>query len=132
MLSVSADINLINASGRKSPESFRHLFSICHKSLFYFANELVNSRERAEEIVAESFSKLWLMEENLESYQTIRSFLYLTTRNACYTYLKGSGKLTEKELQEFYSKNNWEEDFVEQVIEAELMGCLTGLSEPRS
>jgi len=71
------------------------------------------------------------MEENLDSYETIKSFLYLTTRNACYTYLKHSGKLTEKQIQELYSNDKWEEDFFSHVIEAELLEGLTGLSEPR-
>lgn len=121
MSSVAVDISIINASGKKSPESFRHLFNVCYKSQLYFANELVNNHERAEEIVAESFSKLWLMEEDLDNYQTTRSFLYLTTRNACYTYLKRSGKLSESEVLELYSNDNWEEDFFCHVLEAELL-----------
>ncbi|MBK1439354.1 sigma-70 family RNA polymerase sigma factor [Parapedobacter sp. ISTM3] len=77
------------------------------RGLLLFAYRMVGDDSIAEELVQDAFLKLWEARERLESEAHLKSFLYLTTRNACIDYLKGignrlraaSGELKEELLQ---------------------------------
>ncbi len=60
----------------------RHLHA-----LTFHAYRLCRNKEVAEEIVADTFSKLWQRKENFENELNIKAFIYLTTRNACFDYI---------------------------------------------
>ncbi|MBN8858505.1 MAG: RNA polymerase sigma-70 factor [Sphingobacteriales bacterium] len=77
------------------------LFAQYYRALVYFAMRIIKSQEEAEDIVVESFSRLWNNREKMESLQNIKGFLYLTTRNACVDHLRAQRKFRDiqKELQ---------------------------------
>src|SRR6185369_16606748 len=54
----------------------------------YFAEKLIGDTQEAEDIVLDTFSKFWTRRENFETLPNIRAFLYISTRNACFNYLK--------------------------------------------
>jgi len=58
--------------------------------LYYFAKRFVLDRQDAEDIVAESFIKLWRLRENFDNPQSIKAFLFITTRNGCLDFLRAS------------------------------------------
>src|SRR5690606_16352483 len=78
-------------------------------------------KEAAEEIVSDSFYKLWQGRENAKSVESIKAFLYISTRNACYDY---SGKLKnrvhseEDALETLVCQNS---DILTQIIYTELI-----------
>jgi DNA-directed RNA polymerase specialized sigma24 family protein len=111
----------MNSSGRKSVTVLKQVFAISYRPLYYFASELVRNREKAEEIVADSFLAVWQLEEDPGDFQNLKSLLYLFTRNACYQYLKRAGRLSPEQAAQLYSLNNWEEDLQHQMIESELL-----------
>lgn len=59
-------------------------------ALTFHAYKICRDKETAEEIVADTFSKLWQRKENFADETKIKSFLYITTRNACFDYLKSA------------------------------------------
>ncbi|AXY74763.1 RNA polymerase sigma-70 factor [Paraflavitalea soli] len=59
-----------------------------YKSLVYFANQLVKNDLLSEDIVSETFAKLWALRHNFDNVPSIRSFLYVTVRNSCYDHLR--------------------------------------------
>lgn len=56
-------------------------------SLRFFAHSIVKNKGVAEEIVSDSFYKLWKGRGRIKTEDNIRAFLYLVTRNACYDYI---------------------------------------------
>lgn len=56
-------------------------------SLRFFAYSIVKDKGAAEEIVSDSFYKLWKGRERTKTEVNVRAFLYLSTRNACYDYI---------------------------------------------
>ncbi len=58
------------------------------KSLRFFAYSIVQNKEVAEEIVSDSFFKLWNGRDRIKSANSIKSFLFITTQNACYDYVR--------------------------------------------
>ena len=53
------------------------------RPLRYFAYAIVRNKEAAEEIVSDSFVKLWEARVTFSSSEKIKAFLYIVTRNAC-------------------------------------------------
>lgn len=60
------------------------------EKLRFFAYKITKNKEVSEEIVSESFCKLWQGREKAVSVEGIQSFLYLVTRNACYDHIDSS------------------------------------------
>ncbi len=58
------------------------------RRLHYFAKNMIkNNSVEAEDIVLDSFVKLWQNREKFECEESIKAFLYISTKNACLSYL---------------------------------------------
>lgn len=96
------------------------------KSLIYFADKIVDNRELAKDIVAESFIKLWKRWDGFKNKIAAKSFLYTVVRNDCINYLR-SKKRRDKNDEKF---SYWLGEDVEQestylMYEAEILAILT-------
>jgi len=69
-------------------DAFNDVYRMYYNAIYLFANALIHSEMEAQDIVTESFVKLWRLHPNLESLANIKAFLYLTTRNACFDHLR--------------------------------------------
>lgn len=77
-----------NASDLRDEAWFERLFRTEYEGLCFFAMRYVDHRHLAEEIVQESFLKLWSRRTE-PAAGAIRSYLYRSVRNACFDHLKG-------------------------------------------
>lgn len=68
--------------------AFTAIYNIYYPRLFNFTKRMLDNREDAQDITAETFVKLWRLHENFSTPDKIRAFLFVTARNACYDYLK--------------------------------------------
>ncbi len=57
------------------------------RALTYFAQRIVKEVAVAEEIVQDSFLKVWESRGRFESAENVKAFLYIATRNACLNHL---------------------------------------------
>lgn len=73
-------------AGKES--AFDSLFRGRYKDLCRFAWSFVGDYSVAEDIVQELFSTIWRKREAIDERQSVDSYLYVSVRNACYTYLK--------------------------------------------
>lgn len=64
-----------------------YFVSTYSKPLRFFAYNLLRNKQVAEEIVSDSFYKLWERRQNFVLETNVKAFLYISTRNACYDYL---------------------------------------------
>jgi RNA polymerase sigma-70 factor (family 1) len=69
-------------------EAFKKIHEQFHEELYYFARSLVGKHEEASDIVADVFEKLWNLRSDFETFDKIRSFLFISVRNACVDYLR--------------------------------------------
>ncbi|MBX2921650.1 MAG: RNA polymerase sigma-70 factor [Chitinophagaceae bacterium] len=101
MTSPGSHTNIVERLNNGQQQALDRLFAQYYRSLVYFAMRIIKNQEEAEDIVIESFSKLWNNRERMESVQNIKGFLYLTTRNACVDYLRAQTKTRDiqKELR---------------------------------
>lgn len=99
-----------------------HFMSTFGGSLRFFAFNITKNKEVAEEIVSESFYKLWQDRQKIISLEHIKSFLYLVTRNACYDFVGSAYQnrisLDQDNLPDMECTSNLLND----IIYAELIG----------
>jgi len=90
-------------------------------SLRFFAYSIIRDKEAAEEIVSDSFYKLWNGRDKVKSIGNMKAFLFISTRNACYDYagtLKNRMHMGEDVLDTIICKDT---DVLTQIIYTELV-----------
>ena len=65
-------------------------------SLLEFARRLLDSRETAEDLCADVFTRLWEYRERFVLIENIEAFLFVSIRNACLNYLRSAQTKIER------------------------------------
>ncbi|MFT3822996.1 MAG: RNA polymerase sigma-70 factor [Chitinophagaceae bacterium] len=104
--------------------ALNHLFRLHFSPLCYFAERMVLQKDQAEDIVQETFYKLWLKQKDFASTQHIKAFLYLTTRNACLNHLRNQQRQQIKESQLLYISEAITPDNDYELFNAEIMQAI--------
>ena len=118
-------LKILSAFKKRDSHAFAYIFKLHHKPLCYFAEKLLGEQQEAEDIVADSFMKLWAKHADFESFAAIKSFLYVTTRNACFNFLKYSKRVSASQKDYSYWSNNKEEEILHIMFKAELLAELS-------
>ena len=87
---------------RGDQESFRLIFQQHYKALCYFASSIILDGQEAEDLVQETFSKLWNKRADFTSPTSIKAFLYIATKNACLNFLKQKERQSSREKEFTY------------------------------
>lgn len=90
-------------------------------SLRYFAFSVTKDKGISEEIVSDSFYKLWSSRSRIKSEQSIKSYLYIVTRNACFDFVAKVENKAYFEPDSLDSLTNLEPDFLTKIIYTELL-----------
>jgi RNA polymerase sigma-70 factor (family 1) len=61
-----------------------------HTGLWNFAKNLIKNQEESEEIVSDTFIKLFNRNTSFDTLENIKAFLYISTRNACLNWIKAN------------------------------------------
>ena len=119
------DTVLLMEFQKGNDRAFRQVFERYNKQLGYFAEKRIQDREEAEDIVAQTFSILWQKREDFETEEKIRSFLYVTTRNACIDFLRQRQRrqASGKELL-YLEKDTDDVDLLKDIAESELLAIV--------
>lgn len=92
---------------RNSIETDEHIFcelyAMYKNRLIYYAIRLVKSRELAEDIVQDAFISIWLNRKNIDTDQSISSYLFTIVHNRILNQLKNIDN--ELRLKEALLKN---------------------------
>jgi RNA polymerase sigma-70 factor (family 1) len=107
------------------PKVFDQLFSELYPSLCVVADRYINNREVARDLVADLFLSLWKDRHKLSSITDMASFLYRTTRNRSFSYLRDQQVVKKHEISLKDTAANQEPSLLEQrVFEAEYIKLL--------
>lgn len=82
---------------------FCELYAMYKNRLIYYAIRLVKSRELAEDIVQDAFISIWLNRKNIDTDQSISSYLFTIVHNRILNQLKNIDN--ELRLKEALLKN---------------------------
>lgn len=91
------------------------------KNLQFFTYNIVHDRETADEIVFDSFLKLWQHRGRIQSFDHMKSFLYVTARNASLDHVYSAKRqvLVDEDLTG--SLKSTEVDVLTGIIHTELI-----------
>lgn len=94
-------------------------------ALRYFAFSYLRSKTDAEEIVSDIFIKLWNNRQKVESYESLKAFLYIATKNACIDLKRSSRfKMQTEELDILQHMSIAEDDILKKIFRTELTELL--------
>lgn len=111
----------IAAFQKGQPAAFGTVFDNYYPALCVFASRLTQNVIAAEDIAQETLVKLWEKREDFQNVHAIRSFLYITTKNACFNFMKRM-QTGEKNHEEWSQTWDESEDFVlNQLTRAEVL-----------
>jgi RNA polymerase sigma-70 factor (ECF subfamily) len=101
---------------------FATAFERYYLTIYHFAKKFIDNGADAEDITAESFIKLWRHAEQPEGIQNVRTFLHVTTKNACLDYLKThKGHKKKEEEISFLDRQDTRNAFALAEIKAEVL-----------
>jgi RNA polymerase sigma-70 factor (ECF subfamily) len=116
------DPNIIDEFKKGDSVAFAAFFHLHYRPLCYFAVQLVNDHAEAEDIVKDTFVKLWHKHGDFESGESIKAFLYITARNACLNFIRHlKVKDTFRKELAYLEEGKGEEMILNQLIHAELL-----------
>lgn len=121
MRSLPVENDIIVSFKNGGPDALQTLLKHFYNPLCLFADRLLADRAAAEDIVGESFIKLWHKRTDFETLQNIKAFMYITVRNACLNYLKRAKRDSLSKKQLAYLTGEKEEFILNEMIRAEVL-----------
>lgn len=121
MRSLPSDNDIIVSFRKGSPDALQSLLKLFYSPLCLFAERLLADSAAAEDIVGESFVKLWNKRTDFESLQNLKAFMYITVRNACLNQLKQAKRDSLSKKQLAYLTGEKEEFVLNEMIRAEVL-----------
>lgn len=95
------------------------------RALTFHVYRICRNKEVAEEVVADTFSKLWQRKAGFQTELNIKSFLYITARNASLDYIRSAQRRNSYRSQELDDELLLcESDPLTQLIHSELIASL--------
>lgn len=92
--------------------------------LVFFANNILQQLEVAEEIVDDSFLKVWQRRTDFDALPALKSFLYKSVKNACLDYLKSPKNRRHQDIMNIDFEFPSPDDMEAKMIYAELLGLI--------
>lgn len=100
--------------------TFREIFEQYHTRLCYFAASLLPEGEEPEDVVQESFVKLWQKKEHFPNLDAVKAFLYITVKNSCLNIYKHD-KIIRKYEDLLHQEEAGEDNAIRHIIESEVL-----------
>lgn len=117
-------MNTVNIEAFRKGDAltFEAVFWLYYRPLCYFGVQLLKNEAEVEDVVKDSFVKLWHKHTDFNHLAAIKSFLYITTRNACLNVLRNAQvKETVHQELAYLSEQKVDEPMLNQLIKLELM-----------
>jgi RNA polymerase sigma-70 factor (ECF subfamily) len=111
--------NILKAFKEGREEAFNYFFNSCYKPLYFFASRYVKDEAAAEDVITESFIKLWDKREIFETESGIKGYLYKSVYNACLRWLQQQQRKTVHTKSYTGQINTTEQSYLNDIIKAE-------------
>ena len=120
-LIIPSDTELLSLLKEKDIAAFDQLFDKYYKPLVIYAKRIVQDMEDARDLVQDTFIKFWQKDNDFNSLAALRSFLYVSVRNACLDHIDRN-QVRLKHSQYMVSNERIEEvTILHSIIESEIL-----------
>lgn len=108
MYSLKHDKHFFKQLAKGSSEAFEQLFEVYWMHVYTVVEQLVKTKQQAEDISQEVFIKLWNKKEELYDIQNIEAYLYTIARNSTLDHLRKKVLVTEnlEQMIQYFADNN--------------------------
>ena len=96
VLALNNENELLTRFRQGDETAFKHLFDQYYVAVLYYAQDIVPAKSEAQDIVQETFCKLWQNRQDFNSLLHIKSFLYKVTRFACIDLLRHTKSINQR------------------------------------
>ena len=117
--------NLLEDFRAGKQTAFTEIFHAHYSALSYYSYKITNDQESAQDIVSESFIKIWERCAMFFEINVLKSYLYTTVRNASINCLKNNAKIRPLPDDVDSEKLQSENLAFQHIIEAEVFDILT-------
>jgi RNA polymerase sigma-19 factor, ECF subfamily len=118
-IDIADDYVQLFKEGRE--EGFNHFFNSYYKRAVFFAFGYIRNKEAAEDIIEDSFIKLWNKKEIFETEAGLKAYLYKTVHNACLRWLWQKQNRNRHNLSFANQNSTTEQSYVENIIRTETL-----------
>jgi RNA polymerase sigma-70 factor (ECF subfamily) len=129
------DKKLITLIKQSNGNALRALFERYFNRLCKFAFQFIKNIDLCEEAVSDIFLKIWLKRNDINITSSVSSYLYISVRNQCITYIKKNKQIFEKletaETQGKVSSENSDDFVCYEELVAEVESVLQKLPAKR-
>ncbi|PPL00552.1 RNA polymerase sigma factor [Parapedobacter indicus] len=73
---------------KRNSAAFAHVFELHYRPLCYYARTMLANQAEAEDAVSEVLVRLWEKATHFDNLNSIKGFLYISTKNLCLDRLK--------------------------------------------
>lgn len=94
---LHTDKNLLLRIVEGDITAYRSFFKTYYSALIFYATAIVANRMDAEDIVQDTFIKIWNDRRRLSIDGNLKSYIYTLVKNACLDKLRNNKKTTEQE-----------------------------------
>lgn len=101
--------------------AFDLIFNQFYAPLCFFGNRIIQDKFAAEDIVQDAFVKLWTRSHDFNALESIKSFLYVSVRNACLNNLEKNKVKLKHDNYLIYEMRDNENTILNHMIEAEVL-----------
>lgn len=114
-----SEAELLRMITKGDEAAFAALFNNYRNKIYSIAYELTESTTIAEEIVQDTFLKIWLRRETLEDINHFKAYLYTIARNYVFSALKTIARRKNMELKIVQQAPSFYSDTENRVIQKE-------------
>src|SRR5690606_8010346 len=110
MNTVQKEKEILHKISKGDRRAFTQIFDFYHQNLAVYVYKITASREAAQEIVQETFIKVWEKRETLCNINNFKGYLFTLSKNKTLDYLRRLA--TERTHQLYLSKELFEESYM--------------------
>ena len=115
------DDQLIEGFSKGYEKSFTEVYNLLHPVLFQYCHKIMGDQFAAEDLVEESFLKVWDRRTMFGKFSALKAYLYTTVRNASLSWLRKKNSQEAAVRNGLMAKDDSEKTVLENLIEAETM-----------
>ncbi|WP_353196531.1 sigma-70 family RNA polymerase sigma factor [Parapedobacter defluvii] len=107
-----------------NPDAFVYVFDLHYRPLCHYAGTMLDDVGEVEDVVSEVFVKLWHKANDFDNLNSIKGFLYISTKNRCLDRLKQRKRQQASLIDYSYLLDDGDDGIDLGVLEAEVLSIV--------
>jgi RNA polymerase sigma-70 factor (family 1) len=116
--------NILSAFRNGEEHAFNYFFNAYYKPLYFFAFGYIKDKAVAEDIVSDSFIKVWDKREQFENEVGLKNYLYKTVYNGCMKEVRSQESEVRRKNGLSIVSDKFDRDCFENMVRAETIHLL--------